>query len=159
MNASVSRKVLGEQAECAFVAVAMRRGLIVSKPYGDSAPYDFIVQRRQTSDLRRQHKTRADRRGRRGKQRPQARLWRVQVKSTSTFNRWYNYQISSSHCGGPYRPDEIDFLAAWVPPLDVWYIIPIQEIKAASTASLFPHVPHSRGKYERYREAWEQLSG
>ena len=55
-------KLVGEQAECAFLYQAIKRGLVVSKPYGDSAPYDFIV----------------DSGPYQGKP---SRLWRVQVRS------------------------------------------------------------------------------
>jgi hypothetical protein len=39
-------KLIGERAECAFMHQALERGLIVSKPFGDSAPYDFIIDNR-----------------------------------------------------------------------------------------------------------------
>lgn len=39
-------KLQGEWAESLFVAECLRRGLICAKPFGDSAPYDFIVESR-----------------------------------------------------------------------------------------------------------------
>src|SRR5690242_9085889 len=36
-------KLQGEWAEACFAAEALRRGFIVSKPLGDSAPYDFVL--------------------------------------------------------------------------------------------------------------------
>ena len=62
---------LGEQAECAFMKAAMDRGLVVSKPFGDSARYDFIVD--------------AD-----------GRLSRVQVKSAWVLSRRGAYQFGAS---------------------------------------------------------------
>lgn len=41
--ASVTPKRRGEMAEAAFVAKASRMGFGVAKPWGDSDPYDLIV--------------------------------------------------------------------------------------------------------------------
>ena len=153
-----TRKLLGEKAECAFVYQAMEHGLIVSKPYGDSAPYDFIVGRRAhrvigTSGHRvigkKETKTKPHPAG--------GKLWKIQVKSARVLGKGQTYQISSRHGGGRYRPGEVDFFAAWVAPLDVWYIVPAEEIIARTKAGFYPHIPGSRGKYEKYREAWELL--
>ena len=38
-----STKRRGEWAEAAFIAKAMGQGLRVSKPLGESDPYDFVV--------------------------------------------------------------------------------------------------------------------
>ena len=38
-----STKLRGEWAEAAFIAKAMGQGLRVSKPCGESDPYDFVV--------------------------------------------------------------------------------------------------------------------
>ena len=40
---NLSPKLQGEWAETRFLSEALRRGLQVAKPYGDSARYDFIV--------------------------------------------------------------------------------------------------------------------
>ena len=54
-------KQLGEIAEAEFVAKAVGMGFVVAKPWGDSEPYDFIV------NVRREFN-----------------FWRVQVKSAHT---------------------------------------------------------------------------
>jgi hypothetical protein len=153
-----TRKVLGEQAECAFLAEAMARGLIVSKPYGDSAPYDFVVGRRAHRVIGRSgHRVIEKNKAKGRRQEAGGRLWKVQVKSARVLGKGQTYQISSRHGGGRYRPGEVDFFAAWVAPLDVWYIVPAQEIIARTKAGFYPQVAGSRGKYEKYREAWEML--
>ena len=157
-----TRKLLGEKAECAFVYQAMEHGLIVSKPYGDSAAYDFVVERREAHRRgRREEPARAGRAkttatretnpgGRRGK------LWKIQVKSATRFTHGV-YEITTRHRPGLYLPGEIDFFAGWVVPLDVWYIIPARVAIARSTACLSPHLPNSHRRYEKYKEAWELL--
>ena len=44
-------KLQGEWAEACFAAEALRRGFIVSKPLGDSAPYDFVLEFRRSFGL------------------------------------------------------------------------------------------------------------
>ncbi|MBZ5647778.1 MAG: hypothetical protein LAN37_11225 [Acidobacteriia bacterium] len=134
--------VYGEQAECAFVFRAMQHGLIVCKPYGNSTPYDFVVQARRPG-----HAAPA----------PGAPLWRIQVKSSFGLFHESAYKISTEHCGRPYTCTDFDFFAAWIAPLDVWYILPVRAIIPSRSVGFFPHVPRTRSKYEKYREAWELL--
>src|SRR5438045_4977389 len=79
-------KQRGEWVEMHFMTRAAEEGLRVSKPYGDSAPYDFIVEH-------------------------SARCLRVQVKSTShTRNNAHYCQVR----GGNHRPyvdNAFDFAA------------------------------------------------
>jgi len=144
MSRYANRKLAGERAECAFVWQAMEHGLIVSKPYGDSAAYDFIVQRRvpmrsRASSLRRS-------------------LLRVQVKSVWCQDAQSRYTVNTRRSlSRSYRRGELDFFACWIVPLDLWYIIPASLVGASKCAHLYAHVPRSRGQYERYREAWRLL--
>ena len=98
-------KLQGELAELLFMHKATTLGLTVSKTFGDSAKYDFIVER-----------------GR--------RFYRVQVKSV--FKRMqYGYCAKAANGVGshkPYSRRQIDFLAVYVIPLDTWWIIPVSEI-------------------------------
>ncbi len=164
-------KIDGERAECVFMGEAMGRGFIVSKPYGDSAPYDFVVQRRVVSPQ--PSATRKKRRGIPSKPKPGdpglkpratggasrgARLWRVQVKAVLRQQACGGYAITTCHGSRrPYTRQEIDFFVAWVVPVDAWYVIPIEEVGTAMAAGLYPHVKGTRSKYEKYREAWRLL--
>ena len=128
-------KQRGEWAELQFMARASQHGLIVSKPWGDSARYDFIV----------------DSRG---------LVRRVQVKST--YRRVNNSRayLCNIVCGlgrqRPYRIDEIDFFALLVIPEDVWYIVPIEDIRRARWA-VFLNPADPRNLYAPYLEAWHLL--
>ncbi len=120
----------GELAELAFLHRAASLGFIVSKPWGDSAPYDFLV----------------DARG---------RLTRVQVKSVSTAHRgaWRVVCTNRRH-KTPYTAADIDLLAACIVPLDTWYLIPVAAFSPVKGLRLRPG---SRRKFEPYREAWDLL--
>jgi hypothetical protein len=133
-----SPKARGELAEARFLAKAMDLGLVVSKPFGDSARYDFVVD-------------------------DGGRLSRVQVKSAWVPAHHGGYQFGASPAqlqgqrARPYRRDEIDFLVACIVPENAWFIIPIRAI-ATRNHLLLPanSRPHC---LSRYREAWHLLAG
>jgi hypothetical protein len=125
----------GEQAELAFMLKASRLGFTVSKPYGDSASYDFVVDRSGT-------------------------LWRVQVKSSSRICKRAFHISASSHSSGvtrSYDASEIDFLVAYVVPRDTWYVIPVAAFAPRKSIRLYPHAPAKDKLYGRFREAWHLL--
>jgi hypothetical protein len=131
-------KSLGELAELAFLYKAATLGFGVAKPLGDNEPFDFI--------LNSGH-----------------RLWRVQVKSTYSQGKSGAYSIRSTRAarnGVPraYTPEMIDILAAWVMPLDVWYIIPVQAFAPRRTLAVYPHRDLDAGQFEPFREAWRLLA-
>jgi PD-(D/E)XK endonuclease len=120
----------GELSELAFFYKAASLGFGVAKPWGDSERYDFILDSGQ-------------------------RLWRVQVKSGGHHhNRRYGLH---GMCGNreqtQYTSAEIDFLAGYLIPLDIWYIIPVEKIQNRWLL-FFPYGGARCGHYEEYREAW-----
>ncbi len=122
-------KQRGEWAEMCFMARAAAHGLCVTKPYGDSAQYDFAIEYK-------------------------GQFLRVQVKSTKR-KRKEHYCCNVITSRKPYKEGQIDFVAAYVIPLDVWYIIPAHAFRGRWYISLSPHLKKS--KYGRYREAWDLL--
>ena len=137
-------KRLGELAELIFLMIATRMGYAISKPYGDSERYDFIL------DARRP-------RGAPRNSRPF--LWRMQVKSsTQLLNGMYRINAHRRTHGRAvaYKPGEIDFIAAYIIPEDTWYIIPIHAVRG--TSLLFRRKKDRRpGLYEQYKNAWHLL--
>jgi hypothetical protein len=123
-------KLRGEWAEMCFMTCATEHGLSVSRPYGESTPFDFIV-------------------GDKG------RLLRVQVKST--MRRYFNGYGCNIRASRPvvYSPDDFDFLAILVIPARAWYIIPAGV--GAGKAQLFLSPGDPESKYARYKEAWDLL--
>ena len=159
------RKVLGEKAECAFVYQAMEHGLIVSKPYGDSAPYDFVVGRRAHRVIGRSGDRVIEKKNKSNHPSPgpkagSGRLWKIQVKSVQGKDPQGRYTANMRKSfSRRYERGEIDFFAVWVIGAATWYIVPGSEVFPAKCGHFYPDVRGSRGKYERYREAWHLLIG
>ncbi len=62
-----------------------------------------------------------------------------------------------SGCRGPYEGDPFDFVAAYLIPENLWYIIPEEMIRGQGSIAVYPRLKKS--KYGRYREAWHLLGG
>jgi PD-(D/E)XK endonuclease len=123
-------KQRGEWAELRFMARAAEHGLSISKPWGDSCRYDFIVEHA-------------------------GKFLRVQVKSTVCQKRKsWAYHVN----GRPYASGEIDFFAIYIIPKNIWYIFPADVIsKFTRNMILSPHMKVS--KHGVYKEAWHLLRG
>lgn len=119
----------GEWAELRFMARAAELGLQVTKPWGETARYDFAVEHA-------------------------GRFVRVQVKSTM-FRSGRGYSCTVRGSQGPYERDQFEFLAAYLIPEDIWYIIPAEIFQGQGSIALYPRL--ERAKYHRYKEAWELL--
>src|SRR5262249_23888578 len=127
-------KKLGELAELAFQLKAERLGFRVSKPYGDSDPYDFHADSGRA-------------------------IWRVQIKSTASCNcGGFTLHVGKNQRRElrSYLPSEIDFIVGYVIPRDVWYVVPVSALGKAKYLRLHPDRYRCRrhGAWEKYREAW-----
>ena len=130
-------KERGEWVELQFMARALRKGLKVSKPWGDSSAYDVGVEH--------------------GRQ-----FLRVQVKSTSySLGNGYLCGFKPNQKRKRYARRKVDFFAAYIVPEDVWYILPAATVLKTKSSDLMlcPVRPMRRDcyKYEHYREAWPLL--
>jgi hypothetical protein len=134
-------KRMGELAELAFMHRAASQGIGVARPYGDSHPYDILVQH-----------------GR--------KLSRIQVKSCFGLERRGQTGfpiIVASHRAGKhvgYSIEEIDFIAAYIARYDAWYLIPIESLGKFKYIRLYPtgrKIKRGGGLYEQYRDAWRLL--
>ena len=125
-------KLRGEWAELRFMAAAAEHGLCVTKPWGDTAPYDFLSGH-------------------------QSHIVRVQVKSTiCKVAKGYLVALHRSK-KRPYPPGSFDFMAAYLILEDLWYIVPEWEVRGNRSVTIFPRSKESR--YAAYREAWDLLHG
>ncbi len=117
----------------------MERGLLVAKPYGDSAPYDFIVDSGVYHD------------------RP-SRLLRVQVRVSRAMRPGGWYTVLATRAGLiPLTPRHADFLAAFIPQCKAWYIIPVTALHGIrGTVAFRPNRP-TKARWEKYRDAWHLL--
>ncbi len=129
-----SFKQRGEWVELKFITEAIARGFHVILPYGQSMRYDLVIER-------------------------DARFGRVQVKSTDCLmDDGYRCTLATHNGRLQYSAEQIDFLAAYVLPVDVWYIFPAEAIANRNVAMLYPHrKPAQGGMFEKFRDAWHLL--
>jgi hypothetical protein len=130
---ALSPKRRGEIAEAAFLHKAASLGFSVSKPWGESDRYDFIVD-------------------------CGGRCWRVQIKSAHTrakTGHGYTFHACGNLPGQPYTPRDIDFFVAYVVPEDVWYVLPIEVFTTIRSVKVFPASTRLRSRFEKYRNAWD----
>jgi len=142
-----NNKAKGDLSEIAFLYKAAGLGFGVAKPYGDKERYDFILDSGE-------------------------RFWRVQVKSTSyaeagrkgyVVNVWHNCKGHSAGSYkanvGSYKAEEIDFLAAHIVPIDIWYIVPVDQLASLYSLRLYPSGSKwGGGCFEAFREAWHLMA-
>lgn len=121
-----TRKRLGEAVEAAFLAKACSFDFPIAKPWGESRPYDFLLDSGHG-------------------------FLRVQVKC-ATSHEGNRYHVRAGGNSALYTKDDIDFLVSWVMLENLWYVIPIEAIVPHTGAHLSPHNPQAQ--YEKYREAW-----
>jgi PD-(D/E)XK nuclease superfamily protein len=128
-------KLTGERSEAAYLSRSIALGFGVARPWGDSLRYDFILDNGEC-------------------------LHRIQVKCTESI-RARAYETRATYTVGNkravYTKKDIDFIAAHVVPLDVWYIIPVEVCTPRPMLRFYPHRKAKRIRLEKYREAWYQL--
>jgi PD-(D/E)XK endonuclease len=109
-TAHLHTKQRGELAELAFMLKAVSMGFGVAKPWGDSDRYDIILSAGQA-------------------------FLRIQIKST-----WSRKCHQVNACGNSrstYTANEIDFLAAYIIPRDIWYVVSGHCVGVAQVSPLF----------------------
>jgi len=158
----LSTKRRGELAELAFALKAAHQGLGVSRLYGDSERYDFILDAR---DLNVRRTLPSASSGQALSAAPVAPdpsppLWRVQVKCSSQLSTGLyrvNAHRRSNGRAVPYLPGEIDFFAVYIIPEDTWYIIPLAATRGKTSLLFRRRRDPKPGLYDAYREAWHLL--
>ena len=127
-----NHKERGEWAELVFMTRARGLGYRLLQPWGESSRYDVCLEWK-------------------------GRFVRVQVKST-VYKVGHAYVCNTRpDCDDrPYTVRQIDFLAAYVIPVDEWYILPARvATRLKGNVWLSPH--KAGHKYEHFMEAWELL--
>jgi hypothetical protein len=119
----------GEWAELCFMARAAEHVLCISKPWGETSHYDFAVE-------------------------TGGKLLRVQVKSTFSHRKG-KYRCGVHASRGAYAADAFDFIAAYLVPENLWYIIPAEKTEGKEAIMISPKL--ETAKYRDYREAWRLL--
>ena len=143
-------KKRGEWAELKFMVAASERGFRVTKPWGETTQYDFVVEFGENPS----QKPHPVAKGATRMGHPARRFVRVQVKSTGFKDRG-GYSCSVRGSGGAYVGDPFDFVAVYVVPEDVWYIIPEEVIRGRRSVAVYPGLKKS--KYGKYKGAWKLM--
>ena len=134
VRGALNSKAKGELAELAFSLKAASLGFGVAKPHGDNERYDFIVD------------------GGEG-------LWRVQVKSTSHIH-YAGYRARCDRGNDKlYKTNEFYFLAVYIVPLGIWYVLPAHLAVGGTWLAFYPSGCKTGGYLECYREAWHLMAG
>lgn len=120
---------VGDIAEMKFQLQAALRGFAISKPFGGSSRYDYILDNG-------------------------TRLFRVQVKSCLSRRKSrakIAYQVTTrTSSDKPYTEKDIDVLVAYSFEADCWWIIPVSEINGR-VSMVFSEV----GDLVKYKNSWE----
>jgi hypothetical protein len=128
----------GELGELDFLRKAMGMGMLVSKPWGDSYRYDFVVDW-------------------------EGRLSRTQVRSTEYRGGLNGYAVHASVFIGkravPLTAKDIDVLVAYVSTRDIWYVLPVSAFSPRTALCFYPDGSTKGGLFEEYREAWWVMMG
>jgi len=123
----------GAWVEALFVARATAKELNIARHWNPASRYDFLVEYK-------------------------GGICRVQVKSCSYPKRRDRYDCVYQRVKQrPYADTEFDFVAVYVVPEDLWYVIPTKVLGTVQVIGLSPYL--SRSKYYRYQEAWDLLRG
>ena len=129
----LTAKQLGEIAEAEFIAKAVGMGLVVAKPWGDSEPYDFIVNPKKSFYF-----------------------WRVQVKSAHVVGADGGCSFRAhDHNQRSYTAESIDALVAYARPMNAWYVMPVRVVEELKSLMLYPASRGKRSRFEKWREGWE----
>ena len=125
-----NHKLRGEWAELVFMARVKELGFGLVRPWGESSRYDVGVEWEE-------------------------RYMRVQVKST-IYKVGHSYVCNTrpDNDKRPYTVRQIDFLAAYVIPVNVWYIVPARVVTRLK-GNIWLSPQKSGHKYEAFMEAWE----
>jgi PD-(D/E)XK endonuclease len=132
-RSTLTPKQLGEIAEAEFIAKAVGLGFVVARPWGDSEPYDFIVNPKKSFYF-----------------------WRVQVKSAHVVGADGGCSFRAhDHLQRSYTAENIDALVAYARPMNAWYVMPVRVVEELKSLMLYPESRKKRSRFEKWREGWE----
>ena len=137
----MANKSRGTVYEYKFFTRALDLGYDVFIPAGDNLPIDCIVQN------------------------GAGKLYKVQIKGTASENRESGRNARSRRykvlaaTGQSSKMSidctKVDILAAYVEPVDKWYIIPCLELSGTKSVWFYPHHEDSKSKSAQYLECWD----
>lgn len=129
----MQNSITGKIAELEFLQKALEQKLVVAMPAIDQH-WDFVIV---------------------GKN----RSLKVQVKSTSQLEPLGGYHVLVAHGNKEkkkYSNEMCDFMAVYLTPIDMWYIIPLK-VTLPTSIRVYPNRDLTHGKWEFCKEAWHLL--
>ena len=123
----------GLLAEKLFDAECTRRKIKTLKPTDPKSKYDIAI------DI-------------------EGKIFKVQIKSTSYFIKRkdpkirYGVKLVPSASNRLYLKSEVDLFAIYIEPLNIWYLIPYDNIGEKKRVTLYPYDTSSL--YDPYQNAW-----
>lgn len=60
-------------------------------------------------------------------------------------------RVATKDVERPYTKDEVDMYVVYIKPLDIWYVIPQDDVDGKKELSIYPH---SESMYDVYEDAW-----
>lgn len=127
----------GSYAQAAFVKECLERKLEISEPIVDIYGYDYLINISKNTHLK------------------------IQCKSVSIpdkrnkNNKTYKINVRHGAQGKAYK-DQFHFMVAFIIPLNLWYIIPIEELNK-TTIRVNPFSTNC--KYKKYLNSWFLIKG
>lgn len=119
----------GKLAEYTLAVELLARGITPNWPSVETEPYDLITC-------------------------IGSKIHRIQVKGTENENPVLRISTIKKGKLSRYTADDIDYFAIWIRPLDYWYFIPVEDLKA-KTIKIYPL--RSTCRWNKYQEAWHLL--
>ena len=133
-------KKKGSFYEYKFFAEAMKRGYEIFVPAGDHLPQDC-------------HLVNSDN-----------EVFRIQIKGTDTeYKKWKTPRYRIAAKTGRSKKvqriscEKVDYLAAYIEPHDLFYIVPCEKIKATNLW-VYPDMESSKGQFEKYKDYWSAFT-
>lgn len=138
MYKASNNKARGTLYEQRFIVQCLERGLAPFIPIESVSPQDLLVLNRDMT------------------------VFKVQVKGTGVAVQKgkgaIRYKISAS-TGKDFKKvidcQKIDIIAAYIDPIDTWYIIPCDEV---SVTSVWISPSSATSRFEKYKGSWEQFA-
>ena len=132
----MNNKRNGTLFEYSFFTKALANRLEVFTPLGDHLPQDCIIMNAAGT------------------------LYKTQVKGTSHFSN-YKYKVDAQSGSSNKQPidcHKVDMLIAYIEPYSIFYIVPCLALNGVAAPCFFPHNENSKGKFEKYKEDWDQFN-
>lgn len=137
---SNNNKAKGVIYEYLFFSEMLSRGYELFIPAGDNLSTDCIIQNNKGEILK------------------------IQIKGTSKAqNRPSNgprYKINAANGSSTKKPIDcydVDILAVYIEPKELWYIIPCRNLMNRKSIWFYPDNEKSTAQYEEYKSAWDVL--